>query len=129
MMSPQDTKRSADRGLVLPRWVVPFAWTGIVSVILVLLPWLVSKLGPRFGWSQHGPTAWNIAGLFVVAVGLGLYAWCLAFHFRTYRATVRVGVVPPQLVTSGLYRFSRNPMYTWGLFAWLGWGGLSGASS
>jgi len=121
MTRPLNTKHPSDHKLALPRWAIPFVWAAIVLVIFFLLPWLLSILGPRFGWSRYGPSAWNIAGLFVVAVGLGLYSWCLVFHFRSYHAPVRVGFAPPHLVTTGLYRISRNPMYVWGLFAWLGW--------
>jgi hypothetical protein len=26
------------------------------------LPWLLSLLTPRFGWTERGPAAWNILG-------------------------------------------------------------------
>jgi protein-S-isoprenylcysteine O-methyltransferase Ste14 len=50
-----------------------------------------------------------------------MYTWCLVFHFRSYRAPVRAGFAPPQLVIAGPYQYSRNPMYVSALFAWLGW--------
>jgi protein-S-isoprenylcysteine O-methyltransferase Ste14 len=120
-MKPELPKRRERRELLLPRWAIPLVWAAIVLVIQILLPWAVSKLGPRFGWSQRTPALWNIAGLIAVAIGLALYAWCLFFHFRSYRASVRVGFSPPHLVIGGPYRFSRNPMYLSGLFVWLGW--------
>jgi hypothetical protein len=48
----------------------------VVSVVYPfafgVLPWLLSFLTPRFGWTEHGPAAWNILGFFpVVAVALG----------------------------------------------------------
>jgi protein-S-isoprenylcysteine O-methyltransferase Ste14 len=90
-------------------------------VILVVLPWAVARLGPRYGWSQAVPATWNLIGLIAVAIGLVLYVWCLAFHFKSYRAAVRIGFSPPHLVVGGPYKYSRNPMYVSGLFAWLGW--------
>jgi protein-S-isoprenylcysteine O-methyltransferase Ste14 len=116
-MKPESSRRE----LFLPRWAIPLVWAVIVLVIQILLPWAIARLGPRFGWSQLAPTWWNLTGLIAVATGLALYAWCLAFHFRSYRASVRVGFSPPQLVTGGPYRFSRNPMYVSGLFVWFGW--------
>ena len=113
--------RNGRRELVLPRWAVPLVWVLIVLVIQILLPWVVSNLGPRLGWSQQSPGWWNLAGLIAVVIGLTSYAWCLVFHFRSYRAPVRVGLSPPHLVIAGPYRFSRNPMYVSGLFTWLGW--------
>lgn len=120
-MKPELPKPQERRGLFLPRWVIPLVWAAIVLLIQILLPWVISKLGPRLGWSPLPPTWWNIAGLIAVVIGLALYAWCLAFHFRSYRTAVRVGFSPPHLVTGGLYQVSRNPMYVSGLFVWLGW--------
>ena len=121
MMKPELPKRKGRRELILPRWAIPLIWAVIVLVIQILLPWAVAKLGPRFGWSQLVPAWWNLTGLIAVAIGLASYAWCLAFHFRSYRDSVRIGFSPPHLVEAGPYRISRNPMYVSGLFAWLGW--------
>jgi protein-S-isoprenylcysteine O-methyltransferase Ste14 len=96
-------------------------------MILVLLPWAVSKLGPRYGWSQAVPATWNLVGLLAVGIGLAWYVWCLVFHFKSYRAAVRIGFSPPHLVVDGPYRYSRNPMYVAGLSAWLGWTVLYGS--
>jgi protein-S-isoprenylcysteine O-methyltransferase Ste14 len=90
-------------------------------MILVVAPWALAKIGPRYGWAQAAPAAWNLIGLAGVAVGLALYVWCLVFHFKSYRAPVRVGFAPPHLVVDGPYQVSRNPMYAAGLLAWLGW--------
>jgi protein-S-isoprenylcysteine O-methyltransferase Ste14 len=120
-MNPEIPNGKARRELTLPRWAVPLVWAVIVLLIQILLPWVISKMGPRFGWSQLSPASWNYIGLIAVAVGLSLYAWCLANHFRSYRASVRVSFSPPHLVVAGPYVFTRNPMYVSGLFTWLGW--------
>jgi protein-S-isoprenylcysteine O-methyltransferase Ste14 len=109
------------RELILPRWAIPFVWAVLVLAIQVLLPWAIAKIGPRLGWSEVAPGKWNITGLIAVAIGLGLYVWCLAIHFINYPASVRVGFSPPLLVVAGPYRFSRNPMYLSALIAWVGW--------
>ena len=105
----------------LPRWAIPLVWAVIVGLILVAVPWAVSKIGPRYGWSQDTPATWNLLGLVGVAAGLTFYVWSLVFHFKSYRAAVKIGFEPPHLVVDGPYRVSRNPMYVAGLFAWLGW--------
>ena len=120
-MKSEIPKRKARRELLLPKRAVPFVWAVIVLVIQVLLPWIVAKIGPRFGWSQRIPAWWNLTGLIAVAIGLGLYAWCLAFHYKSYRDSIRISFSPPHLVNTGPYRVSRNPMYVSGLFTWLGW--------
>jgi protein-S-isoprenylcysteine O-methyltransferase Ste14 len=127
MMKPGNPKPKARRELLLPKRVVPLVWAVIVLVIQVLLPWIIAKLGPRFGWSQLSPGWWNLSGLIAVAIGLGLYAWCLVFHYKTYRESVRIGFSPPHLVNSGPYRVSRNPMYVSGLFVWFGWAVFCGS--
>jgi protein-S-isoprenylcysteine O-methyltransferase Ste14 len=121
MMKPETPKRKGRHELLLPKWMIPLVWAVIVLVIQILLPWVVAQLGPRFGWSQLIPSWWNLAGLMAVAIGLGLYAWCLAFHYKGYRASVRISFSPPHLVIAGPYKISRNPMYVSGLFVWLGW--------
>ena len=121
MMKPELPERKRRRKLILPLWAIPPVWAVIVLVIQILLPWAIARLGPRFGWSQLPPASWNFTGLILVAIGLTLYAWCLIFHFKGYRAPVRMGFSPPHLVVAGPYRFSRNPMYVSGLFVWFGW--------
>jgi len=105
----------------LPRRAIPIVWTAIVLVIMALLPWAVSLIGPRYGWGEAAPAAWNTVGLAVVAAGLATYGWCLAFHYLTYDEAVDLGFDPPHLVVDGPYQYSRNPMYVAGLSAWLGW--------
>ena len=105
----------------IPSWAIPIVWAIIVLVIMIVLPWAVSLLGPRYSWYLGVPTTWNSAGLIAVIIGLAMYVWCLAFHFKSYREAVRIGFAPPHLVVAGPYRYSRNPMYVAGLFAWIGW--------
>ncbi|MBN1579873.1 MAG: isoprenylcysteine carboxylmethyltransferase family protein [Anaerolineae bacterium] len=121
MKSHLPTPKGRHNKPALPRWAIPLVWAVLVLMILVVLPWAVAKLGPRYGWSQAVPATWNLAGLIAVAIGLAWYVWCLVFHFKSYRASVRIGFTPPHLVVAGPYKYSRNPMYVSGLFAWLGW--------
>jgi protein-S-isoprenylcysteine O-methyltransferase Ste14 len=107
----------------------------IVSVVFpfnfLVLPWLISLLTPRLGWTELGPAAWNMLGLFpVVAGALGL-VWVLGVMFAQipklppvleldegeglFNATSRI------LITHGPFAYSRNPMYLAATFIWLGW--------
>lgn len=105
----------------LPKWAIPIVWSIIVLVIMIFLPSVVSQSGPRYGWHQQAPATWNFTGLIAVGMGLAMYIWCLVFHFKSYRESVRIGFAPPHLVVTGPYRYSRNPMYVSGLFVWIGW--------
>jgi len=121
MNKPSLPTPQARREAALPRWAIPLVWAVLVGLILVVVPWALSKIGPRYGWSEGVPAAWNLLGLVAVAFGLTFYVWSLVFHFKSYRAAVRIGFEPPHLVTGGPYQVSRNPMYVAGLSAWLGW--------
>jgi protein-S-isoprenylcysteine O-methyltransferase Ste14 len=121
MMKSENPNNKDRHELLLPKRAIPIVWAVIVLAIQVVLPWVVAKIGPRFGWYQGDPGWWNLAGLIMVLIGICLYAWCLVFHYRSYRTSVRVGFSPPHLVIAGPYQISRNPMYVSGLFAWLGW--------
>jgi protein-S-isoprenylcysteine O-methyltransferase Ste14 len=121
MNNPHRPTSKGRRERALPRWAVPLVWAALIGIILFVLPWAVAQLGPRYGWSLAVPGTWNFLGLIAVALGLTGYVWCLVFHFKSYRAAVRIGFTPPHLVVSGPYQVSRNPMYVSGLFAWLGW--------
>jgi protein-S-isoprenylcysteine O-methyltransferase Ste14 len=116
--NPEDRGR---RALLLPRWAIPLVWAVLVLAVQVLLPWAVAQLGPRLGWLDGAPATWSWIGLALVALGIGCYGWCLAAHFASYTAPVRVGLTPPHLIRGGPYGFSRNPMYVSGLLTWLGW--------
>jgi len=120
-MKSEEQRKNEKRQLSIPKKMVPVVWAIIVLVIMVLLPWALSKIGPRFGWPDNWPSFWNLVGLVAVLAGLGMYAWCLVFHYQSYRTSVRLGFSPPGLVVDGPYQVSRNPMYVAGLFTWLGW--------
>ena len=107
----------------------------VVSVVYPIafgvLPWLLSLLTPRFGWTEHGPAAWNILGLFpVVAVALGLACY-LRVGFALFSKLPPVleldegerllTATPRVLITHGPFAWSRNPTYLAGMFIWLGW--------
>jgi protein-S-isoprenylcysteine O-methyltransferase Ste14 len=101
---------------------------GIIFTVLgpvVIGSWLPSVIDPR---AHRQPGVYNI-GWLVVAAGALIYALCLlrflaaggtpAIFFTRHLRFV-IGEEPEQLVSSGLYRFSRNPMYLGVLLAVFG---------
>jgi len=56
------------------------------------------------------PTPWNLLGM--IPIGLGAYVAVAAENaFRSADTTVKPFVESTTLVTNGVYRISRNPMY------------------
>jgi len=80
-------------------------FTGIFVILSILMDWWLSLPWPL----PNGPT-WFIAMLFI-AVGAGVTAWSV-LHFLKVKGTPVPFNPPPEIVTTGPYRFARNPMLT-----------------
>jgi protein-S-isoprenylcysteine O-methyltransferase Ste14 len=81
------------------------------------LPWYVAG-SPRAPWSvAHG---WWRAGAVLTLIGWAVLLWCARDFALRGRGTPAPYDAPRSLVTSGLYRYLRNPMYVAVLTAILG---------
>jgi protein-S-isoprenylcysteine O-methyltransferase Ste14 len=82
--------------------------------------WLIARCFPAF----NVVFAWH-AALAILFAGIG-GTWLVAGVSAFRRAKTTVNPLKPQatstLVTGGVYRFSRNPMYVGLLFVLAGWG-------
>lgn len=87
------------------------------NIAVVIVGFVLAFLGLFFG-SLFGITGFTsvfatAAGLLLVIVGFLLRVWA-TFHFYKRRMKV-ISLVPQKsLITSGPYRFSRNPLYLGG---------------
>jgi protein-S-isoprenylcysteine O-methyltransferase Ste14 len=91
----------------------------VVAVLVAVAMWVVSGLGPQ--WAMPVVARDVIAALFALA-GVGVDLAALA-TFRGSRTTFNP-LQPARassLVTHGLYRVSRNPMYVGSVLLLLGW--------
>jgi protein-S-isoprenylcysteine O-methyltransferase Ste14 len=79
-----------------------------------LVPWLL--LGPRAS-SRFVDTL----GLLPLTLGTGLLLWCVRAFYVAGRGTLAPWDPPRELVVSGMYRFSRNPMYVAVVLVLWGW--------
>jgi protein-S-isoprenylcysteine O-methyltransferase Ste14 len=61
----------------------------------------------------------NLAGLALVGLGLGIATWG-SMHFDRLGTTIKTFDQPRRLVTDGLFRLTRNPMYLGFVLALLG---------
>jgi protein-S-isoprenylcysteine O-methyltransferase Ste14 len=82
--------------------VVPGAVAGLVPYLLLVYGRVLPPL-------PVGP--FRYAGVVLLVLGVLIYLWCAAeFTFRG-RGTPSPTDPPRELVVTGLYRYSRNPMY------------------
>ncbi len=70
-------------------------------------------------WEIDGRPVTTVVGALVVIAGLGL-AWSAIFGVIRHRTTIVPHHPVSALVTTGMYRISRNPMYTGLAIAYLG---------
>jgi protein-S-isoprenylcysteine O-methyltransferase Ste14 len=95
-----------------------------VTALFAILMWLLARATPALDMGLDLPASARLTALALIATAaaiIGLAA-VRAFH----RASTTVNPLSPQgctaLVTSGVFRYSRNPMYLALLMALLGWG-------
>jgi protein-S-isoprenylcysteine O-methyltransferase Ste14 len=110
--------RRAIRYVLTPLGFVVFL--GMVAVLIILAPLVDTFLGfPRFlPLSLH---LW--ISLPVIACGAFLVMWSM-FHFLKVKGTPVPFDPPPQVVTTGPYRYVRNPMLSGLCILMFGLGGL-----
>jgi protein-S-isoprenylcysteine O-methyltransferase Ste14 len=105
--------RVRKRGLLGMVELVLFVQVNLWAITIVM--YAVPGLLPAASWVFGGlPVAaeWiQAAGVVAIAVGFVFYAWAL----RSLGSSWRLGIdesQPGQLVTTGIYALSRNPIYT-----------------
>jgi protein-S-isoprenylcysteine O-methyltransferase Ste14 len=99
---------------------VPVPW---VFVLAYLAGAGLDRLLPRAGRDSAFWAAGRIAGVALFVAGTALAVWCLTL-FRRAGTTTVPGKTSAMLVTSGPYRWSRNPMYVALVLAYLGEAGI-----
>ena len=96
---------------LLPRAILAF----------VLLPGLVAYVAPLALAADDGLPPFRWSGLVPLAAGTALLLWCAHAFYAAGRGTLAPWTPPERLVTTGPYRFSRNPMYVAVLLVVCGW--------
>jgi protein-S-isoprenylcysteine O-methyltransferase Ste14 len=95
---------------LLPRAVLAFlvlpGTVGFVVPLLLIAPRTPMTVGPA---------------LVPVTTGIFVLLWCVRDFYVAGRGTLAPWAPPRRLVRTGLYRFSRNPMYVGVLSILVGW--------
>ena len=99
----------------------------VYMLIMAYIMWLLDKFLPLYNWLN---SPWNKLGLIIIGMAILLDIWSLLlfFHAKTTPNPMKPGSTS-HLVTSGLYRYSRNPMYLGLLVMLIGWGLYQGSLS
>ena len=87
---------------LLRQWESPPTWLGLFLILAALQ----ARFLPLFA---AGPAGRLIGSLLILA-GLGLFA-AAVWQFRRHRTTILPRETPAAMIDSGVYRFSRNPIY------------------
>jgi protein-S-isoprenylcysteine O-methyltransferase Ste14 len=91
-------------------------------VAFLALPGMVAFLIPLALLAPGGvDTFSNPVGFIPLCVGVFCLLWCVVEFYRAGRGTLAPWTPPKALVVTGLYRYSRNPMYVAVLLVLLGW--------
>lgn len=86
----------------LPRRIDPLSWPPTWLALFALAAWIAGRLWPMMTFA---PAGWAL-----VALGIGLMGVAALTMLRA-GATVDPTREPTALVTHGVYRLSRNPIY------------------
>jgi protein-S-isoprenylcysteine O-methyltransferase Ste14 len=69
----------------------------------------------------------NAVGLLPLGAGFTMLIWCVYDFYESGKGTLAPWSPPKHLVTNGLYRFSRNPMYVAVTLMLAGWSVVFGS--
>jgi protein-S-isoprenylcysteine O-methyltransferase Ste14 len=92
-------------------WHALAAFLACPGTVALVVPWLLRPEDGRL----------HPVGLPPLVVGVALLLWCVRDFHVAGRGSLAPWAPPERLVTIGLYRFSRNPMYVAVLMILSGW--------
>lgn len=92
-------------------WRAVAAFVAMPLMVAFVLPWFLRPVGAPF----------RMIGLPVLIAGTVLLLACVRSFYVAGQGTLAPWSPPKHLVTVGLYRFSRNPMYVGVLLVLAGW--------
>lgn len=107
-------------------WLRALVFVLLVQVVVIgVVPYLLANggMGSRFDLG-----AWRAAGLVPLAIGVAMLAWCNYAFVARGRGTAAPYDPPRELVATGLYRWTRNPMYVSAVLVVLGAAVWTGAA-
>ena len=98
-------------------WRALFAFVALPGMVAFAVPWMLRPRGAPI----------HPVGAIPLGIGIVLLLWCVRDFYVAGKGTLAPWSPPKNLVTVGLYRFSRNPMYVGVLTILVGWAVLHGS--
>jgi len=84
----------------------------IIALLFFALPSAFIALNEWLEWPRWRSELGDVLGTLVIGSAIAVFFYCSELFRRIGRGTPAPNIVPPtHLVDSGLYGFSRNPMY------------------
>ncbi len=80
------------------------------GLVAGLIPYLIIRWERVYFW-PHGIGYGQLLGLVLMLVGLIIMLWCIINFALKGKGTLSPADPTKKLVVTGLYKFSRNPMY------------------
>ena len=94
------------------------AFLMVPVVVAGFVPFMLAAYDPYKGNGSY-------AGLLPLGIGLFILLWCVRDFYVSGKGTLAPWDPPKNLVTTGLYRYVRNPMYVGVLLILGGWAIIS----
>ena len=103
------------------RRVAALIWGPIfILLIFVVFPGEMIDFNEELGWPRWRSVPGQVLGVALILAGAGVAIYCSGLFARVGRGTPVPFDPPVKLVASGLYRYSRNPIYVADVAIWLG---------
>ena len=83
----------------------------IFGGVFAFVPALVARLNQIWALARLEALPLQVLGVVFMALGVLLYVYCASVFVRKGRGTTSPMEPPRQLVTTGIFRYSRNPIY------------------
>ena len=96
-------------------WRALLAFLALPGIVAIGAPALFAISERRAGGPFHA------LGLLPLLAGFALLLWCVRDFYVTGKGTLAPWTPPTNLVTVGMYRYSRNPMYVAVTTMLIGW--------
>jgi protein-S-isoprenylcysteine O-methyltransferase Ste14 len=92
--------------------VLPDAFLAFPAIVAGVIPWF---------FLRPAASGFTAAGVPLIVLGLALLLWCVREFYVAGKGTLAPWDPPRHLVTTGPYRYTRNPMYVAVLTILAGW--------